>query len=144
MIQTTVHLNDIYMYPTLTFRWVEAREDNTNAQGDGKSWFRTYRPVLDEGWFWLGQSLDDRWALQVRENGSYGEALGPVRDTTLIHKNAGSEAKGGFMLSLARLIERVDLMVCRLRIVLDSSRGRHRRLCVSRRSLPIRKNGRGG
>jgi hypothetical protein len=109
------------MYPTLTFRWVEALEHKTNALGDGKSWFKAYRPALDEGWYWLGQSLNNRYALQVQENGSDGDALGRVHDVTLIHKNAGSEAKGGFMLSLARLIERADLMFCRLRIVLENS-----------------------
>ena len=43
----------------IVIRWVEAQAHNTYAKGDGNSWFRTYRPALDEGWYWLGQSLDE-------------------------------------------------------------------------------------
>lgn len=68
----------------------------TNAQGDGTTWFKAYRPFLDDGWFWLGQSINGRYALQVQENGSKGDALGPVHDVTLIHRNWGSSAKGAF------------------------------------------------
>ena len=92
-----------YVYPISTLRWVEAVEHMTNAQGDGNTWFRAYRPSLDDGWYWLGQSLDGRYALQVRENGSQGGALGPVRDANLIHKNEGSKAKGKFMLSTGKV-----------------------------------------
>lgn len=74
-------------------RWVKSAEYKTNAQGEGR-WFRTYRPMLQDGWFWLGQSLNGRWSLLVREQSGHGEALVPVVDLDCFNTNTGSKAKG--------------------------------------------------
>lgn len=75
-------------------RWVRAVEYKTNRKGEGSAWFRTHRPTLQDGWFWLGQSLNGRWALLVREQGDDGDALAPVSNVDCFHTNPESKAIG--------------------------------------------------
>jgi hypothetical protein len=68
---------------------------NTNAAGDTKDWFYTYRPdVGDDGWYYLGPSLDSRWALIVRETIPDSGALCGIRGLGMIHANIGAKTKG--------------------------------------------------
>lgn len=79
------------MYPYV--RWVEPILHKSNAKGGAKRWIKTYRPVLGNGWFWLGQTLDSGRALIVRENFPDANALGGVQLTSMIHSNtAGGQA----------------------------------------------------
>jgi len=79
--------------PPLRGRWVQAQEYKANWGGEGSKWFRVYRPKLQQGWFWLGQSLNQRWALLVREQGGDGNALAPVVCVDSFHTNHGTKAK---------------------------------------------------
>jgi hypothetical protein len=69
-------------------RWVEPVLDKSNAKGGAIQWFRTYRPVPGDGWFWLGQTLDLGRALIVKENSPDANALGGVQLTSMIHSNS--------------------------------------------------------
>lgn len=84
---------------TFSHRWVRPITDQTNKGAESKvPWFKTYRPPNHEGWYYLGQSIDSRWALLVKDNAIEGTEkalppLAPVLDADVIQQNTGSSAK---------------------------------------------------